>query len=154
MKKVKQLKPTSNAIILYNKRLLLLLRDNIPSIPNPNKWSLIGGVIEDGETKEQAMLREMKEEIGVIPKSLKYLGKLFTSDKNLQYIYIAKMTKDEVKNIKLGDEGQEVKFFSVSEIERLRLANNLQVYFKKHRDYFKKWINSDSQIEPKKLSLL
>lgn len=149
-----KLKPTSNALIYHNKRLLLLLRDDTPSIPNPNRWSLIGGVIENGETFKQAMRREMKEEINILPKSIKYLGKLKTPDGNPHYIFLVKMTKFEVNKIKLGDEGQEVKFFSISEIEKLQLAKDLKIYFKRHQGYLEEWLNGNSPIEPEKLSLL
>src|SRR5262245_49502128 len=33
----------------------------------PNHWDAIGGRIEAGETAEQAMIREVGEEIGVVP---------------------------------------------------------------------------------------
>jgi len=46
-------------------RLLIYLRDDKPNIPFPNHWDLIGGHVEAAETPEQALLREVKEEIGV-----------------------------------------------------------------------------------------
>ena len=44
--------------------VLLQLRDDKPSIPYPNCWGTFGGQIEDGETPEQAMAREIAEELG------------------------------------------------------------------------------------------
>ena len=55
------------SIIFINRRrqILLLLRDDIPSIPYPNRWDLPGGQLETDETPEACIVREMKEEIGL-----------------------------------------------------------------------------------------
>jgi len=54
--------------------VLLQLRDNIPSIRFPNHWGCIGGGVEPGETPEQAMLREVDEELGIAPGPHEYIG--------------------------------------------------------------------------------
>ena len=53
------------SIIFINRRhqILLLLRDDDPTIPYPNRWDLPGGRVEAGETPEACIVREMKEEI-------------------------------------------------------------------------------------------
>lgn len=53
-------------IIFYRKQprsVLLQLRDNIPSISFPNTLDLLGGHIEEDESPEQAILREIREEL-------------------------------------------------------------------------------------------
>ncbi len=51
--------------ILINSRgqVLLQQRDDNPAIRYPGHWSLFGGTIEDGESAEAALAREVKEEI-------------------------------------------------------------------------------------------
>jgi len=46
-------------------RLLIYLRANKPEIPFPNHWDFFGGHVEVGETPEQALVREVMEELGV-----------------------------------------------------------------------------------------
>lgn len=55
----------SGAIIKQDNRFLLQLRDNKKEISNPNKWGTFGGGIEHGETPEQAVRRELEEELGL-----------------------------------------------------------------------------------------
>ena len=43
--------------------VFLQLRDDNPSIPFPDSWGTFGGQIEDGETPEQAIRREISEEL-------------------------------------------------------------------------------------------
>jgi len=48
---------------------LLQLRDDVDTIIYPGHWGLFGGHVEAGEAPEQAVLRELEEEIGWTPKT-------------------------------------------------------------------------------------
>ena len=57
-----------SAIIFENpdEGFLIYLRDSAidkPKIPFPDHWDLIGGHVEEGESFEQALEREVEEEI-------------------------------------------------------------------------------------------
>lgn len=52
----------SSALVKHNGKILLIKRKYPPGI---GKWALPGGVVEYGETIEQAALREVKEETNI-----------------------------------------------------------------------------------------
>jgi len=67
------------AVIKNEKGEILIARRNQPDIPEEhNKWELIGGGIDFGETPEQALKREVKEEAGLDIEVVRLLPKIFT----------------------------------------------------------------------------
>jgi len=118
------------SIILENSKgeILLYLRDNNPNIPFPHHWDLFGGNIEAGENPEQALLRELNEEIGFKPKEYHFLKKYecFKGDvtPNVKYVYVGKINKD-IADLKLK-EGEKLQFFKPKEIPRVKFANILK----------------------------
>ena len=69
---------------------LLLYRNKKKNDYNQNKWIGVGGHIEEGETPNQAAIREIKEETGLDVHSLECAGEvLFVYDgyQELMYIY-------------------------------------------------------------------
>lgn len=118
----------SHAFVTHNQKLLLFHRDNKPNLKDPDCWDVIGGHSEQGETPDQTLVREIEEEISITPSSFK---QLFTEPDVWQvdtYIYHIELTDQEAQQIKLGDEGQEVKFFTFDELNKLKLTQNLTKY--------------------------
>jgi 8-oxo-dGTP diphosphatase len=115
------------AIILENDKgeFLLALRDNKPGIPFPNHWDLIGGHVEDGETPEEALLREVKEELNIELKDYAFYKKYecLSGDayENIKYIYTGKINLP-IEEITLL-EGERAQFFSREEIPDVKFAN-------------------------------
>jgi 8-oxo-dGTP diphosphatase len=118
---------TIAAIILENDKgeFLLALRDNKPGIPFPNHWDLIGGHVEEGETPEQALVREFKEELDLDLKEYAFYKKVecLTGDayENIKYIYSGKINIP-IEEITLL-EGERPQYFSREEIPNVKFAN-------------------------------
>jgi len=78
--------------ILYRQGLFLLqLRDNIPGILYPGHWGLFGGHLEPGETPDDAVERELMEEICYTPPILSEFSCYFDS-KVVRHVYHAPLT--------------------------------------------------------------
>jgi 8-oxo-dGTP diphosphatase len=58
------------AMLRRDGRWLMQLRDDIPGIVAPGCWGLFGGHLDPGETAEQAVRRELLEEISWQPHTL------------------------------------------------------------------------------------
>jgi 8-oxo-dGTP diphosphatase len=118
------------AIILENDHgeLLLYLRDNKPGIPFPDYWDLIGGHVEEGETPEEALIREVKEELDIDLREYSFYKRYecLSGDayENIKYIYTGKF------NIPIGEvtllEGVRPQYFSREEIPNVKFANILK----------------------------
>jgi 8-oxo-dGTP diphosphatase len=86
-------------VLLFDRdnRLLIYLRDNKPEIPFPDHWDFFGGHVEEGETPEQAMVREVKEELGVDLEQWtffqRYVCTAGDAYPNVKHLYWAKIHK-------------------------------------------------------------
>ena len=118
------------AIIFENDKgeFLLYLRDNKPGIPFPGYWDLIGGHVEEGETPEQALVREVKEELDIDLKEYTFYKKYvcLTGDayENTKYIYSGRINLPIEKVTLL--EGVRPQYFSRPEIPHVKFANILK----------------------------
>ncbi len=115
---------TAVGIILENDQneLLLLLRDDKPTIPYPNHWSLVGGAREEDETPETTAHREMLEEIGADTELTlwKYYEKQYPNTIVDQYLYVGKLDLP-ITSLTLG-EGQDMRFFNSDALENIPIG--------------------------------
>lgn len=123
MKKIAQ-------IILENDNgeFLLYLRDGKPGIPFPYHWDLIGGHVEEGETPEEALIREVKEEIDFDLKDYTFFKEYLCLEgdayPNIKYIYSGRIVLP-IEEIPLL-EGERLQFFTKEEIPDVKFANILK----------------------------
>ena len=108
-------KPAGAGILFRNSasQVLLLLRDNKSTIPFPNCWDIPGGMIDPGESPEECVVREMREEIG---KSISNprLFRVYEQPQQTDHVFWQR-AEIEISQVKLT-EGQRLKWFSVDEI--------------------------------------
>ena len=86
-------------IILLNRNneVLLLLRDDKIDIPFPNMWDIPGGRVEESETPEEAIRREMMEEMSIKDLGEIQLFKIITSENITDYIFWKRLDLNPAK---------------------------------------------------------
>ena len=104
--------------LFVGERLLITLRDDDPTIPYPGLWDFPGGGREDGETPEQTVLREVREEVGLdVPKDALILKRFYPAyylDGAAQVcFFVARVPEAMGRDVVFGDEGQGWAFVSL-----------------------------------------
>jgi len=127
----------TGALILKDGKLLLVKRGAEPGF---GKWSIPGGLVELGETVQEAMVREVKEEVGFDVEVVKLTDTVdtITLDQNgrVQYHFVvvnflARIVGGELKT---ATDILEARWIPVEEVEKCDLTKSFRAFFEKHRD--------------------
>lgn len=122
-----------SAIVVFDGKILLLQRNNTPGIRDPECWQLPGGGVEENETPDIAISRELQEEISIAPKTVRFLITPYPKT----HVYYVPLTEDEVTNVKIGNEGKDLRFFSLDEMSTIPLTQKLRIVLETQQDTLK-----------------
>jgi 8-oxo-dGTP diphosphatase len=125
--------PWGADFLLYaDDRVLLQHRDDRPAIRWPGYWCIFGGLIEPGESPEQAVVREIEEELGVALPAVPELFCVVTEGLRERYVFRAPLPV-AVEALVLR-EGQGMALVALEELDRLPLVPEdraiLEAYFR------------------------
>ena len=104
------------------KNIILLIKRSKNENIEPNKWCIPGGSVEDLETFEEGLIREIKEEVGTDILKFKYFKSYFININKLRAVYFSGEIIE--KNIKINHESSEFRWFNKEEILELEIAFN------------------------------
>jgi 8-oxo-dGTP diphosphatase len=84
--------PVAICLLYREGKLLMQLRDNIPTILYPGLWGLFGGHMEAGETPEVAVVREIAEEIAYdLPPDFRKFD-IYADERVYRHVFYAPLT--------------------------------------------------------------
>jgi 8-oxo-dGTP diphosphatase len=104
-------------VLIENGKILLIRRAKDPF---KGMWALPGGIIEDNESAEQCLVREMKEETGLDVKPIALIGLYSDPERDPRLmISAAYFVKRSGGTEKAGDDAKETKWFNVKDLPLL-----------------------------------
>ena len=125
--------PTVVKAVIYDSRgrILLQHRDDKSGLPEPARWGLFGGMVEEGEAFEEALTRELLEELESAVGTIE--GELFRIKDNasgiLHIVYLVRCGNPEQK-LHLT-EGQALGWFALDQAATLPLSWLIYRYMSK-----------------------
>ena len=104
-------------ILIEDRKILLVKRGREPE---KGKWVLPGGRIDEDETAEKCLLREMKEETGLVVEPTKLVGIYSDPKRDPRKIIAAAYIVEKVSGrLKAGDDAADAKWFSLRNMPEL-----------------------------------
>jgi 8-oxo-dGTP diphosphatase len=110
--------------------VLLQLRDDDPGIPYPATWGLPGGGIESGETSDEAVRRELVEEIAFVAGELAELGQHVTPEGFAMTVFVGAIDAP-IEALELN-EGTDLRYFPPEAVRELNVAPWLKAVLLRH----------------------
>lgn len=116
----------AGAILLDKDNKILLMHRNTKDL---KQWELPGGKLEENELPEQAVIRELKEELNIIVKPVRYLGfKEFEDNKIILKYHWYKCSIESGIPELLEEKFDDIKYFSNDELLTSKeLSSNMRV---------------------------
>ena len=128
-------------VIVRDCRIALIKRANEPS---KGKWTIPGGLVELGESVEEAVIREAKEETCLEienPQLIDVVGNVdLDSNGKVKYHYVIIDYLVHVKsgNILAASDAEELRLVPFDEVESYNLTSSFRQFFKQNRDKLEK----------------
>ena len=120
-----QLKPMAlsvKIILLSETGKCLLLKRSMSSKGNPGKWDLPGGKIDHGETFDQALLREVKEETGLEANIIGVAGTTYSESPTHRIVYLIVEGSAAPGDVQLSSEHDEYCWVDTKELSKMDLV--------------------------------
>ena len=125
------------AVIVSEGKILLEKRSNEPS---KGKWTIPGGLVDLGESIEQAVIRETKEETCLDVEEPQLIDVVDNVDLDetgkvkYHFIIVDYVVKIKSGAVEAASDAEELRWVSLDEVEALDLTQSFRVFFRRNRE--------------------
>ena len=129
------------AVIIKDGKILLEKRKNEPG---KGKWSIPGGLVELGETIEQTVIREVKEETGLEvekPKHIDVVDNVVRDDNSeikYHFVIIDYFVKLKGGTLEARNDAEELRWVPLTDVEKHDLTKTFREFFQRNRQNLEK----------------
>lgn len=116
--------------IIQDGRYLMLHRTVKKNDVNKDKWIGVGGHFEEGESPEECLLREVKEETGYTLTSYRYRGIVTLISGNGVTEYMSLFTADEFEGEPIPCDEGELAWVPVKDVYQLNIWEGDKIFFR------------------------
>ncbi|MGN0353653.1 MAG: NUDIX hydrolase [Muricoprocola sp.] len=123
-------KMTTLCYIEKDHQYLMLHRVSKKNDVNKDKWIGVGGHFEYGESPEECVLREVKEETGYTLTSYRYRGLVTFVFADIETEYMSLFTADGFEGEQIPCNEGTLEWIDISELEKLNLWEGDKIFFR------------------------
>jgi len=131
------------AIIVCHGRILLEKRKNDPG---KGKWSIPGGIVELGESLEQTVIREVKEETGLVvdkPELIDVVAQVSMDERGkIKYHFViidfSTVLHTSPESIRASSDALQLRWVPLDQVEDYDLTKTFKEFFRKNKDKLSK----------------
>ena len=129
------------AVIIRNGKILLEKRSNEPS---KGKWTIPGGLVELGESIQEAVIRETQEETCLEVENpqlldvVDYIERDEKGETKYHFVIADYYLQTESSKFKAASDADELRWVPFNEVERYELTQSFEQFFQRNRERLEK----------------